>query len=486
MKTLLSFLLFLMFFQVTILQAQSEKSDTFNSRWLLDLPLIDLAYLSHAAETAAYKRLGYAADGSIQPKPGDYFRSYESLSMQQALAVTKDLHGTNYYLQNRLWDHLIRPDNRSKKLFNRIAAHATAGAIDYALAYQGMVFSPVWLHEEFHRNGLCLHGIASHNDTYYKLNGKGAAGGSISKVTDEDLVRLKATAPTDMVRSFAAGVESQYLLLRHMQQDNFFSRTRYPNIVMNILLTKEAVSYVNQFKRSDYDAGIDSMNVHGQIIADRDYVGWDFTAWVYDMFRPDEAYTARGTHPLGNGIDRIIKRTDLSAEEDAYLVKMGKLQHLNFISPFLLGINRISLGANSSFNFAMRHYLTSFGYNLNLDIFLDHHQQNWLLGLHTYHNQEKVFTGIELQRKAVPIQLGSRQLLADAGVMLWVQPEGESFYAEKGKAGGLLQFRGRYPLSRHLSAYLEVEGKTDGWVAGNPYLDANINLRTGLFLDIRK
>src|SRR5690606_2409563 len=136
-------------------------------------------------------------------------------------------------------------------------------------------------------------------DTYYRFTKNNEdAGGSVSKVFDADLIRFKQIDPVGMVRSFESGIESQYLLLRNMQKDNFFRKTQYPNIAMNILLSNAAIDYVNQFKRDDYDRTIDSMNVNGSEIANRDFVGWDFTAWVYDMFRPDEPYEDRGIHPL--------------------------------------------------------------------------------------------------------------------------------------------------------------------------------------------
>ncbi|TJZ63124.1 hypothetical protein FAZ15_02165 [Sphingobacterium olei] len=62
-------------------------------------------------------------------------------------------------------------------------------------------------------------------------------------------------------------------------------------------MKKHTIDYVNQFRRNDYNASIDSMNAHGLQINDRDFVGWDFTPWVYDLYRPNEPYEARGICP---------------------------------------------------------------------------------------------------------------------------------------------------------------------------------------------
>lgn len=449
-------------------------------RLLLDLPLVDAPYVWYAGQMAANKRMGLTDGSDATMNAGDLLRGYESPFMQQALAVTKDLHAANYYFTNKLWNGLLKPTDRKRFLLNRLAANAQAGLVDYLLAYQLMVFGPAWMHEEFHRSGTTLRGIPTFNETYYRFGG-GIASASVSHVSDADMVLFKQEAPNELVRSFASGIEGQYALLRNMQQDNFFQRTQYPNVAMNILLTKQAVGYVRQFLAPDYDQSIDTMNFYGEQMAERDYVGWDFTAWVYDLHRPDEPYADRGQHPFGEGIDRVIKRADLSPEEDAYLKRMGDLQYLNFLSPEMLGIHAIRLNANTRFSFAVRHILTSFGYDLGGDLLLDRNGRGWLLGIHTYHNRDHVFGGLELMRKG--LHLGAAEV--DLRGMLWMQPEHNGFYDQEGAIGGLVTVRTAFRLGNALKAYAEAEGKSDGWVMANPYLKSNISVRAGMALDIR-
>lgn len=457
-----------------------DSSYTIMPRLLLDFPLIDAPYGWQAAQMAANKRAGITDGANATRNAGDLLRGYENLSMQQALAVTKDLHATNYYLTNKLWNGLLKPTNRKRYLLNRLAANAQAGLVDYALAYHLMVFGPAWMHEEFHRSGTTLRGIPTFNETYYRFGG-GIPSASVSHVSDADMVRFKQEAPNELIRSFASGIEAQYALVRAMQQDNFFQRTQYPNVAMNILITKQAVGYVRQFRAADYDRSIDTMNFYGGEMAERDYVGWDFTAWVYDLHRPNEAYADRGAHPFGEGIDRAIKRAKLTPEEDAYLVRMGDLQYLNFLSPDMLGFHGFRIGTDTRFNFAVRHVLTSFGYDLGGDILLDRKGRKWLLGVHTYHNRDHVFGGIELMRKG--LRMGAAEV--DLRGMLWMQPEHGSFYDTAGRLGGLATVRAAFPLGNTLKAYAEAEGKTSGWVMANPYLKENLSLRAGIALDIR-
>ncbi len=456
-----------------------DSTYTITPRLLLDLPLIDAPYMWYAGQMAANKRMNITNGSDAMMNAGDILRGYESPSMQQALAVTKDLHATNYYFTNKLWNGLLKPTDRKRFLLNRLAANAQAGVVDYLLAYQLMVFGPAWMHEEFHRSGTSLRGIPTFNETYYRFGG-GIASASVSHVSDTNMVLFKQEAPNELVRSFASGIEGQYALLRNMQQDNFFQRTQYPNVVMNILLTKQAVGYVRQFLAPDYDQSIDTMNFYGDQVAERDYVGWDFTAWVYDLYRPNEPYTDRGQHPFGEGIDRVIKRVDLSPEEDAYLKRMGDLQYLNFLSPEMIGIHAIRIGAHTRFSFAVRHVLTSFGYDLGGDLLLDRKGRHWLLGIHTYHNRDQVFGGIELMRKG--LRMGAAEV--DLRGMLWMQPEHGGFDDQEGAIGGLMTVRTAFRMGNALKAYAEAEGKSNGWVMANPYLGSNLSVRAGIALDI--
>lgn len=464
--------------------ASAAQDSTFmvNERLVLDLPLIDAPYSLFAAEMAYNKRNGLAADGSAAPGLGDWLNGYESPSMQQALAVTKDLHSTNYYFTNKLWNRWLKPTSRKRLFLNRLAANAQAGVVDYALAYYGMVFGPVWLHEEFHRNGLTLRGISSFDDTYYRFGG-GVPGGSVTEVFDADMARFKAEAPHELVRTFAAGIEGQIALVRGLQRDNFNLDTDHPNAVMNILITKQSVDYLRLFLQPDYDLHADTVGEFNDEEHERDFVGWDFTAWVYDMHRPDEPYTERGTHASGTGIDREIKRSDLTQEEEDYLKRMGDLHYINFLSPSMLSVHRIRIGERTGFNFAARHILTSFGYDLGGDLFLDHNGRKWMFGVHTYHNRANTFGGIELERYGMKTGRGKKAVQLDVRGMIWVQPENEAFYSTEGRPGGLLQVRARFPLGNVFSTYAEVEGKSRGWVMANPYLNENLTCRVGLSLN---
>ena len=63
--------------------------------------------------------------------------------------------------------------------------------------------------------------------------------------------------------------------------------------------TLASVASVNQAKfESTDEAIIEHATKEGTNVEKRDFMGWDLTAWVYDLFRPDEEYQQRGTKSI--------------------------------------------------------------------------------------------------------------------------------------------------------------------------------------------
>ncbi|HEX8576277.1 MAG TPA: hypothetical protein VF677_08290 [Flavobacterium sp.] len=138
------------------------------------------------------------------------------------------------------------------------------------------------------------------------------------------------------------------------------------------------------------------------------------------------------------------------------------------------------MNENFAFNFAVRHYLTSFGYDLGGDLFLKIKDKNILFTWHGYHNKDHFYPGIEAQLLDLPVNLSDKTLPLTVRAMLWLQPKDQQFYADKGEVGGLLYAQLRYPKGKTWQPYLEIESKSEGWVAGNPFLGANFTVRAGM------
>jgi hypothetical protein len=340
-----------------------------------------------------------------------------------------------------------------------------------------------WLHEEFHRSVLGSRGVNSFDDIY-KLN-LGAEAVSVSHVKDVDLVRMKAEHPADYVRAAAAGIEGENQLIEQLEKNRFYQASRANHVPLYWLTKLNSTFYVWSGVLSDADSITDQMNVSdGADVAKRDWVGHDFTGWVRDLFRPAEAYQARGTHPSGVGINRYVHAKDLTREEHDFLAREGHLQLLNFLDPNLLGFDGVTLrdprnGADLRLNASAGHYLTSFGHTIDVNLFLNEGATNLFVVLHRYTNGARSLPGMEVQLLETPVHVAGRAVDVSPRVALWLQPRDQSFRTTSTQPGGLVALRVRHATRARVAAFAELEAKTAGWVAGNVHLERNVSMRIG-------
>ena len=152
--------------------------------------------------------------------------------------------------------------------------------------------------------------------------------------------------------------------------------------------------YVASDNSTEVDELIDEFNPkEGRNIGARDFMGHDFTAWVYDLLRPKEAYQERGIHPSGEGFDRYIKFADLTSDDRIFLRRQAQLQRLNL---------------------SMVHMLTSSGYTVDTHLFL---QCNQLIDY--------------------PLNWNKNRFLATSELGVWTQPKEQNFYTNQAVLGGL-------------------------------------------------
>jgi hypothetical protein len=462
-KKLLFVLLIIFFLTPLHLSAQSS---IFYPGLKLDLPLFDFPYQKDAMNTVDH----------------GFFGSYANPSMNQSLALATDLiSGFNFGMQYFYDNSKI---NETMK-----------GAIYFAGLGLGsllLTYSPGgdgWLHEEYHRAVMTHYGINSFNGM--NLFPVGAEIVSVDHIKDEDLIRLKAKSPADMVRLHAAGIEGEYLLINNLQRNNFFYEQRLPNYWMYWMITVNSHFYLfMSASPTNVDEETAKMNKLETTIASRDFTGFDMTGWVYDLFRPDEPYEARGVHPSGVGINRYRTTKDLTDEELNYLIGQVYLHFVNYLSPMLYGFQSIPLGNNGlTGNFAMRHLLTSFGSDVSAHIFLKYYEYfndyeyfNVVFVFHNYFNYKNYFPAIEAELIDYPIYLGDFGMFFSPRIIIGMQPEDQKFKTEKREFLGLFGLRIDFIISKNFLPFVDFTAKTDGWVAGNVYLDKNVSCRVGVSL----
>ncbi len=349
---------------------------------------------------------------------------------------------------------------------------------------------PAWLHEEWHRAVMGQYGINSFNDVYrFNIFADTIA---VSHVRDENLAWLKNHHNPDMVRLAEAGNEAEIELVREYRRDSFFNYRPMRYELFQIWLTLiNSSAYVILCSSSEADTLTEQMNIEdGSNIKKRDFTGLDFTAWIYDLNRPDESYTARGVHPSGRGIDRYIKYSDLTDSEKKYLNKTGKLTLLNFISPQIFGIERFSIDDNSitgpgGFNFMIVHHLTSFGNDVIFSTLFKNNKINIETSFHCYNNKEHYFPGFGFAVKRYPVTIFNTKFYSDYKLTLYNQPRDQRFHEDDGEAGGFIGTGFYLPLSdERIELFIEGDAKSDGWIEGNVYLGKSIQGRSGFIIHI--
>jgi len=343
-----------------------------------------------------------------------------------------------------------------------------------------------WMHEEFHRAVLAKHGIGSYNDmndfpiTKTLIN--------VSHISDKDLIRLKSESPQDMVRLSEAGIEGQYLMSNNINKEAFFSNTK--SISLTPLYTNlNSMLYVLLCsKKSFADSETDVENkAESSNIAKRDAVGLDFLSYTYDLFRPNEPYMNRGTHPSGVGINRYIKLSQLTQQEKSYLLGQGCLQLINLLNPISVMMTSFNLGTEKDGtvtrgNLYFNHWLTSFGYDISTTGLLQYHAENYAFTLHNFVNRNCWMPGLEAEtyKYLIGKKTMKNPISINVRAMLWLQPDNLLFNDNKVQPGGMFETKAYIPLSKLIQPYISLTAKTRGWVAGNVYQEANISSSFGL------
>lgn len=102
-------------------------------------------------------------------------------------------------------------------------------------------------------------------------------------------------------------------------------------------------------------------------------------------------------------------------------------------------------------------------------------------GIHQYQNYSQKFYAAEFNW--VDIKLKQLENFSFATRMLiGTQPKNQEFFTEKSQLFGLLSLQTNYAINKKFGAYIQLQAKTDGWVAGDEYLRSMVRLRLGLWL----
>jgi len=421
----------------------------------LDFPLFDLPYQISAMNTVGH----------------GFFSSYANPSMAQSSALSQNI-VTSYNFGLKCFYDNVNMNERLKKL---IYAGATVLGV---YVFQYMPGAEGWMHEEYHRSIMTRFGVNSFNAM--NLFPIGALVIPVEGIKDEDLIRMKERNPIDMTRMYEAGIEGQYLQVSRLQRNNFFYDQQLLNEIGYWQSTLNSHLYVT-YSADPSSSLFQSLNNDDGTESSRDFAGSDFTAWVYSLFRPNEPYADRGSNPDNGEVKRYISPDDLTDDELHYLKLQGYLQILNYLSPMMFGIRSIPFGDSGFYgNFAMRHYITSFGYDISAQAFLKRRPYNMVFTYHNYVNHHNWFPAVEAEFVDYPFNLGKLSMFLSPRVLIGMQPKDQIFKTGSPEFLGLFGLRIDFRTNKNIFPYVDFTAKTKGWVAGNEYLNANASVKLGV------
>ncbi|MGE4132611.1 MAG: hypothetical protein AB7F86_13290 [Bdellovibrionales bacterium] len=397
--------------------------------------------------------------------------SFVGPSMRQSLALSTGFYETTH--------RAIMGDGEKKS--GRVWRHFAIAGFDILTTWVPLGSS--WLHEEWHRAVMTRRGISSYDDINDFPFGRSLI--AVSHVTDDDLVRLKRDHPAEQVRLSAAGMEAQESQNLLIESHQFFHGAPANNRFLLWYNKFGVIGYLATCAGDQADTNTNKQNTDdGSDVGKRDFTGLDCTAWVYDLFRPDEAYATRGTHPSGVGIDRYIRYSDLSEAEKRFLGRQVYLSALNFVDPFLIGYDRFEMSIGSrtiSYVPRLSHQITSFGYVVDAHLMVQFGRHNMHFQLHNGFNDRVYFPGFSL--KVIEFPLTGRLSLSPS-LTIWNQPKRQRYNA---KAGELLTAAGLEASYRHsdrLRTFIGVEAKSPGWMAGQVFVDRAWQTMVGARLNV--
>lgn len=399
-------------------------------------------------------------------------------TMQQSLWLSTDLYESVHFGLGKVLDPY------DTKWWRGSLGRVMTGAADFLLV--SLPLGAAWQHEEWHRAVLKTRGVESYNGVYDLDPFRDVI--PVKHVADEGLARFKAEHPAEFVRMGTAGIEANYELATNIEKVHVFYNPRtWPSVSVGILNLINIV-YMATCASPESDASLVRDEANETLVRERDFTGYDCTGWVYDLHRPTEPYAARGAHPSGVGVRRYRRWADLTPDERDYLETQRTLSFLNLLDPVMFGFPAFRVAKGTRATAHVRHMPTSFGSAINLEVFFaggltTHRPLNLFASIQSYFNRDHYFPGLALELQRLPLtNVLDRQSWVSARVALWLQPLDQSFTTATIQPGGVLATRFGYEATSSLSPFLEIEGKSAGWLAGNVALGPALAFRAGLTL----
>lgn len=268
---------------------------------LVALAALTCATLAHADDASPAPSVPYV-DVPVYDAPFNYERGgYTFPSMRQANALSADF----YENVHRAIGGPSGPWDSTSRFF---------GIIGFDALSYWLPFGSNWMRAEWPRSILSKNEISSYDETWKFHVFSDTI--KVTNISDTDLARLKTDHPADFVHMSTAAFEARMQQNLTFEKHHFFDDINTFDQFQLWVNALTSTVYLSVCGSQAADIAIQKMRVaEGADIGKRDYTGLDCTSWVYDLYRPTEPYSARGTHPSGVGVNRYITHAQLGTRE---------------------------------------------------------------------------------------------------------------------------------------------------------------------------
>lgn len=327
---------------------------------------------------------------------------------------------------------------------------------------QGLLLLPL-THEEGHRSVLTANHIGSVSQPYFNKHGAAYVKG----VTDNTLRDLRDTDLPQYIRLHTAGLESDYMLTRRMEDIGSFVFDDFRHFKWEYILRKLGILqyYVSGLFR--FDPGLEEEDDELK----RDIVGYDTYGAARHLYRPQMDFF------------RYTRYNDLSADEMKFVKRMGFRSLLNLVNPMMIGHVSLNAGKHIKFNTGMGYTMSPFGDFIDETIRIKHKKLNISVYARQFQNSAHWFHGFGVSLLNYAI---TQNLYTSISGHFWEQPEGFDFFTSDRFAGGAVDFELRYFFLNKTGSRLNAVSidlgfihKTKGFLPEEMNLDEYTGLRIG-------
>lgn len=330
------------------------------------------------------------------------------------------------------------------------------------IGIQSLILRPI-THEEAHRSIMAAYNIGSISNPFKS---------EVNGVTDLTLMNLRDYNLPTFIRIHTAGLESDYMLSRKLEMIGSFGQDDFKNYMCEYWLRKiDMLQYyiLGLFK---YESGEREESNELK----RDIVGFDTYGATRHLFRPTMEFY------------RYTKYSDLTAEEKAFINRLGFRSLLNLLNPLIIGKSKFQLNAHASFTPGMGYAMSPFGDFIDENVWIKYQSLNLGIYVRQFQNRTSWFNAFGISFIDFhPVNRLSSTFTAH----YWQQPVNFDFNTSKSFTGGAVETDLRYFFLRKsigvlngCSIDLGVIYKTKGFLPEETRLNRHAGLRFGITIQM--